>query len=90
MSLGETFSAGELILLVAILPYLIPRSGVDLQISFSIDEAGVKSGPCGHEELFLIGTHINNAIFVFHEMFEAGSGIKYLGNTHRVRGETRK
>ena len=54
LSLGETFSAGELILLVAILPYLIPRSGVDLQISFSIDEAGVKSGPCGHEELLLV------------------------------------
>ena len=84
----QRVSIGKVIHIEVFIEVHVFWSSVHSCVNFACMQSGVKGWPSWHEELFLVCTNIDNAIFVFHQMLEAWCCIKLRWDTHRCTHET--
>ena len=82
LSLRKGVGIGQPILLEVVLDLDVLWSGVDPCVNFAGLESGVEGGPGGHEELLLVSTNIDDAVFVLHQVLKAGGGVEGGRHTH--------
>ena len=86
LSLSQGFRVRHRVFLETILVDGVLRPNVHLRVDFAILQRGVERGPGRHEELLLVGTNIDHAVFVFHQVLKARRCVEYRRNGHWRRG----